>query len=208
MGNWPTKERMDKADWEVVGKRKRRSDTLGALRSRVGDEVIAEAKRWLENWELAVNGYCDAMKNGGEPAVRGNVFTFNALRGKAWRPIKDFWQHAGQERHKTLVQMLGYGWSFSSIGQHHWPDLKPEWARKKASEYCEDTLIMLSVFMKEGRKAEARKAVLAARAYDEHPSIPHLCKEFDLAEPGLRLLVEKGRKISGRKKHGLTATTA
>ena len=208
MSNWPTKERVGKEDWEFVGKRQRRSDTLGALRSRVGDDVISEAQRWLADWELAVNGYCDAMKNGGEPAVRGNVFTFNALRGKSWRPIKDFWRHAGQERHKTLVQMLAYGWSFSSIGRHNWPNLKPAWSRQKASEYCEETLIMLSVFMKERRKAEARKAVLAARAYEAHPSIPYLCEQMNLAEPGLRILIEKGQKISQRKKHGLTATCA
>lgn len=201
----PTRERMNKPDWEQHGKRRRRSDTLAVLRPRVGDDVIAEAKRWITDWELAVNGYCDAMKNAGQPPVPGDVFTFNALRGKAWRPIKDFWHHAGHGKHRLLVQMLAYGWSFAAIGRSHWPELSENRARNRASEACEAALLALHDFRCQQRREEAGRAIHAARCYRACPSLPVLCKEFELAQPGMRKLIARGEKLLNRPRHGLTA---
>lgn len=202
----PTRERMNKPDWEQAGKKRRKSDTLAILRPRVGDEVIAEAQRWITDWELAVNGYCDAMKNGGQPPVPGDVFTFNALRGKAWRPIKDFWHHAGHQRHRLLVQMLAYGWSFAAIGRYNWPHLSERWRNNKAATECQSALIMLAEFWRQQRKSEAGRAIAAARLYRACPSLPPLCRQFNLAAPGMRRLIASGEKMLGRPKHGLTAT--
>lgn len=197
---------MNKPDWEQHGKRRRRSDTLAVLRPRVGDDVIAEAKRWITDWELAVNGYCDAMKNGGQPPVPGDVFTFNALRGKVWRPIKDFWRHAGHGRHRLLVQMLAYGWSFAAIGRYNWPHLSERWRNQKAASECQAALLMLAEFWKRQRKSEAGRAISAARLYRASPSLPPLCRQFGLAAPGMRQLIARGEKMLGRPRHGLTAT--
>lgn len=146
---------MNKPDWETHGRRRRRSNTLEALRPRVGDDVIAEAHRWIADWELAVNGYCDEMKNSGSPAIPGNVFTFNVLRGQKWLPIRAFCRHAGQATHMLLVQMLAHGWSFSSIGRSHWPELQERRQRQKAAEACESALLALHDFWCQQRRAEA-----------------------------------------------------
>lgn len=197
---------MNKPDWEQTGRRRRRrSDTLGALRPKVGDDVIAEAHRWLADWELAVNGYCDEMKNSSGPAVPGNIFTFNVLRGKKWLPIMDFLRHAGHDRHQLLVQMLAYGWSFASIGRANWPELSANRARNKASEACEAALLALHDFRCQQRRAEAGRAVHAARCYRAHPSLPVLCEEFGLNRAEMKKLVERGEKMLNRPKHGLTA---
>lgn len=201
----PTKERMNKPDWEQVGKKRRRSDTLAALQPKVGDDVIAEAHRWIADWELAVNGYCDEMKNSGSPAIPGNVFTFNVLRGQKWLPIRAFCRHAGQETHMLLVQMLAHGWSFSSIGRSHWPELQERRQRQKAAEACESALLALHDFWCQQRKAEAGRAIQAARCYRACPSLPVLCKEFGLARPGMRKLIDRGEKMLNRPRHGLTA---
>lgn len=201
----PTRERMNKPDWETHGRRRRRSNTLEALRPRVGDEVIAEAHRWIADWELAVNGYCDEMKNSGSPAIPGNVFTFNALRGQKWLPIRAFCRHAGQEAHMLLVQMLAHGWSFSSIGRSHWPELSENRARNRASEACGAALLALHDFWCQQRRAEAGRAIHAARCYRAYPSLPVLCKEFGLATPKMRQIIVRGETMLSRPKHSLIA---
>lgn len=207
MPNRPTKERMSKADWETIGRSKRRAKTIEALRSRLKDTVLSDAQEWLKNWELAANGYCDAMKDGGNPAVPGNLFTFTVLRGKAWGPIREFKNYAGADRHKLLVQLLAFGWSFTSIGRHWWPNNHIDRARKKAADFAEETLEMLHEFFTERRKEYAKRATDAAKAYQKHPSIPALCRKFNLGEAGMKRLIEQGQKRLSKPRHGLTGTS-
>lgn len=205
MSNFPTSERTRKPDWEQAGKRRRRSDTLQALRSRVSDDVLVDARLWTERWELAINGYCDAQKNPGDPAIPGNLLTFNALRGKAWRPIKAFKVHAGAEKHLLLVQLLANGWSFASIGRARWPELSESRSRNKASQKCAEVLEELHEFWTEERRQKARTTIEIATLYKAGHNIPTLCQKYNLASPAIRHLIEKGEKMISRPKHSLTA---
>ncbi|UMM63163.1 hypothetical protein [Aristophania vespae] len=202
--NFPTRERMNKADYEQAGKRRRRSNTLEALRSKVGDDVIADAKLWIEKWELAENGYCDAHKNATSPAIAGDAFTFNALRGRTLRQLNDFKRHAGPKSHFLLIQLLGYGWSFSSIGRERWPELSQSRQRHKASELCADTLSTLHNFWMKQRKIKTCQKVEAAKLYNEGYTLPALCQHYNMAAPNVRKLIEEGKKIISRPKHRLT----
>lgn len=104
-----------------------------------------------------------------------------------------------------LVQMLAHGWSFSSIGRSHWPELSENRARNRASEACEAALLALHDFWCQQRKTEAGRAIQAARCFRAYPSLPVLCKEFGLARPGMRKLIDRGEKMLNRPRHGLTA---
>ena len=191
----PTRERTRKADYEGIGRRRRRANTLGALSSRLKAEVISEAEQWIKDWTLAEHGYLDIMKNGGVPAQAGNVFTFNALQGKAWGRLNAFRRHAGRARHQLLVNMLGLGWSFTSLGHRLYPDLHPDSARKKAAEECAATLEMLADFWQEQRRKKARKAVLIARQHREGLDMETLARKYDLAPKGLDRLMKHGEHI-------------
>lgn len=129
--NTPTRERTTKPDYETIGRQKRRATTLKALSARLSADALSEAENWLKDWMLAEHGYLDIMKNGGAPALAGNVFTFNALQGKAWGRLNAFRRHAGRARYQLLVNLLGLGWSFTSLGAKLYPNLHPDRARKK-----------------------------------------------------------------------------
>ncbi|UMM63109.1 hypothetical protein [Aristophania vespae] len=202
----PTLERTFKPDYEKIGKKRRRSDTLGALRNSIGDDVIADAQLWIKRWELGENGYCDAHKNLFSPTIPGNELTFIAFRARAWKHIRDFQKYAGQDRHRLLVQLLGYGWSFISIGRSRWPNTSENWARSKASDLCAETLIMLHKFWTEQRKKERQNIIEITKLHRSGHSIPLLCQTYHLAATGIRHRIQQGEKILNRPKHGLTAT--
>lgn len=194
----PTRERTRKADYEGIGRRRRRANTLGALSSRLRAEVISEAEQWIKDWMLAEHGYLDIMKNGGAPALAGNVFTFNALQGKAWGRLNAFRRHAGRARHQLLVNMLGLGWSFTSLGSKLYPELHPDSARKKAADDCAATLDMLSDFWQEQRQKKARQAVLIARQHREGLDMEALARKYDMAPKGLHKIIQHGEHILNR----------
>ncbi|POS61438.1 hypothetical protein [Parasaccharibacter apium] len=191
----PTRERTRKPDYEIIGRRRRRANTLGALSSRLTADVISEAEQWVKDWMLAEHGYLDIMKNGGAPAQAGNVFTFNALQGKAWGRLNAFRRHAGRARHQLLVNMLGLGWSFSSLGSKLYPDLHPDSARKKASEECAATLEMLAAFWQEQRRKKARQAVTIAREHRKGLDMMTLSRRYHLAPEGLEKIIRHGEII-------------
>lgn len=191
----PTRERTRKVDYETLGRRRRRANTLGALSSRLKAEVISEAEQWVKDWMLAEHGYLDIMKDGGAPALAGNVFTFNALQGKAWGRLKAFRRHAGRERHQLLVNLLGLGWSFTSLGSKLYPNLHPDRARKKASDDCATTLEMLADFWLEQRRAKARQAVHIAQQHRQGLDIPTLSKTYNIAPKGMQKIIQHGEHI-------------
>ncbi len=194
----PTRERTRKADYEAIGRRRRRANTLGTLATRLKAEVISEAEQWIKDWMLAEHGYLDIMKNGGAPALAGNVFTFNALQGKAWGRLNAFRRHAGRARHQLLVNMLGLGWSFTSLGSKLYPDLHPDNARKKASEDCAATLEMLAAFWQEQRRKKIRQAIFIARQHHNGMDIATLSKRYNIAPTGLDRLIKHGEKIMNK----------
>lgn len=194
----PTRERTRKVDYETIGRQRRRANTLGALSTRLKADVISEAEQWLKDWMLAEHGYLDIMKNGGAPALAGNVFTFNSLQGKAWGRLNAFRRHAGRARHQLLVNMLGLGWSFTSLGSRLYPNLHPDNARKKAAEDCAATLEMLADFWQEQRRKKARQAVLIARDHRDGLDMKTLTQKYNIAPKGLSKIIQHGEHILDR----------
>lgn len=194
----PTRERTRKADYEGIGRKRRRANTLGALSSRLRAEVISEAEQWVKDWMLAEHGYLDIMKNGGAPALAGNVFTFNALQGKAWGRLNAFRRHAGRARHQLLVNMLGLGWSFTSLGSKLYPTLHPDNARKKAADDCAATLEMLFAFWQEQRQKKARQAALIAQQHRKGLDMATLTQKYAIAPKGLEKIIKHGEHILNR----------
>lgn len=190
-----SQERMKQIPGQGSSHRMRRSNTLKALQTKLNDNILIEAHKWLANWELAMNGYCDEMKNNGEPTIPGNLFTFTLLRGKAWIPIKEFWNYAGLQHHIILVQLLVLGWSFAAIGQYNWPALSKSRQKHKAVEQVVKTLTLLHDYAQDKRRRDMERAIAAAQAYKAYPSLAVLCREYDLAEEGMRRLIVRGQKI-------------
>lgn len=148
----PTPERQAKPDYEKIGKKRVRSDTLKTLykTEKIGEPEIQAAQHWLSLWEMGMNGYCETAvcDDGTRLRLPGDKITFGFSQARALGKLGAFRRAEGREAHRTLILMLAQSLPFTLIGTRLYPLLAHDTARRKASVKCAEVLIALAFFWK------------------------------------------------------------
>ncbi|QCE35655.1 hypothetical protein FAI40_10130 [Acetobacteraceae bacterium] len=154
--NKPTPERLLKEDYEKIGGKFLRSNTVSELERRgvISGDAVTAAKRWLVDFIFATEGYADFLKEPLSDEAKeeiekygyGNVVTFNLARAKASSKLLDVKRALGECSHRRLVLLLGEQISFTAIGRRLFPFSCPTRQRDKASIECAYILEQLAEF--------------------------------------------------------------
>ena len=169
--NSPTPERVAKGDYETVGsgKKVRRAratvvNTLHMAGDITGDDV-ASAKKWQREYDLARNGYFEALPISErrhveqEEALKHDAVSWLIFRGRASAHLREVSNSLGLCSFKILNWMLVQELSLSAMGALLYPGVSRAQASHKVSGRCAHVLQQLTEFYelkRSQRRAELR----------------------------------------------------
>ncbi|MBF0885525.1 hypothetical protein HKD30_06935 [Gluconobacter sphaericus] len=159
--NSPTPERMAKPDFETVGGKRIKLNTVNALHMAgdIDGDAVNAARWWICDYVFANHGYLDIL-NDVLPSdyVKGDVHTFAISRGNAAERIGMIRDRLGLCAHVRLEMMLARELSFSAMGAALYPDLGKALQRGKVSAQCALIVAQLPAAYADTRR-EIRQAI-------------------------------------------------
>ncbi|WP_208797024.1 hypothetical protein [Gluconobacter thailandicus] len=167
--NSPTVERVAKGDYETVGsgKKARRAkatvvNTLHMAGDITGDDV-ASAKKWQREYDLARNGYFEALplwernRVEQEEALKHDDISWLIFRGRASAHLREVSSSLGLCSFKILNWMLVQELSLSAMGALLYPGVSRAQASHKVSGRCAHVLQQLTEFYALRRAERSKK---------------------------------------------------
>lgn len=155
--NAPTAERVVKDDYETLGTKRLKLNTVNALHKAgdIGGEEVSAARRWLEDFVFAEYGYADYLR---EPLdkdyIRGNLHTFAVSRSHASARIGEVQDTIGLCAHIRLKMLLIDELSFSAMGRRLYPCKGKTEANAHARAQCSLLLEQLAGFYLEKHRQQ------------------------------------------------------